>query len=174
MTKEEKYQLVQELTEKLKTKPNVFIADCGGLSVAQVNELRGICYKENIEMQVVKNTLLRKAMEATDLDYSGLFDALKQPTAVFFVDEAVNGPAKVIKKFRDKGTRPALKAAYVDEAVFLGDSNLDMLASLKSKQELLGDIIGLLQSPAKNLISALQSGGPNKVAGLVKALEERA
>lgn len=175
MTKEEKYAEVKELTAKLASTPNVYITNAGGLSVAQVSELRGLCHKAGIEMRVVKNTLLRKAMEASELNYEEVFPALKEQSSVFFVGEDVNAPAKLLTNFRKKGKleKPSLKAAFIDESVFFGDDALAQLEKLKSKNELIGEIIGLLQSPAKNVISALKSPA-GKLAGILQTLEERA
>jgi len=173
MTKEEKIIYVQELAEKFKNFPNFYIADTGGLSVAQVNELRGKCYEAEIELRVIKNTLIRKALEQTGVDYTEIYPALKQTSAVFFVKENPNKPAKLIKDYRKVvKDKPVLKAAYVESSLFMGDASLDALVALKSKDELIGEIIGLLQSPAKNVISALQSGG-GKLAGILKTLSEK-
>jgi large subunit ribosomal protein L10 len=173
MTKEQKYQLVEELVEKFKTYPNFYITDAGGLSVAEVNNLRKECFDSNIPMTMIKNTLIRKALETLEGDYSEVFDALKQPSSVFFAtSENPSVPAKLITKFRKKNEKPSLKAAVIDTAVFKGDSQLKVLVDLKSKDELIGEIIGLLQSPAKNVISALKSGG-GKLAGILKTLSER-
>lgn len=174
MTKEQKIQLVQELTETFKTYPNFYIADTGGMSVAEVNELRGKCFASQVKMQVVKNTLIKKALLNLDDDYDDVDPALKQTSALFFVDaENPSIPAKVLKDFRGKNEVPRLKAAVIESAVFLGDDQLEKLVNLKSKAELIGEVVGLLQSPAKNVISALKSGGAT-IAGLLKALEERA
>lgn len=174
MTKEQKIQLVQELTETFKTYPNFYIADTGGMSVADVNDLRRKCHENSVKMQVVKNTLIQKALMNLDDSLEEAHPALKQTSALFFVDaENPSVPAKVIKDFRGDKEIPRLKAAIVDQAVFMGDNQLEALTKLKSKAELIGDVIGLLQSPAKNLISALQSGGQT-ISGLLKALEERA
>lgn len=174
MTKQEKFQLVEELTKKLQEKPNVYITEAGGLTVDQVSNLRRMCFEAGVDMQVVKNTLLRKAMEQSGTDYSEVFDSLKQQSSVFFVSEAINEPAKVINKFRSKGKieKPALKAAYIDEAAFFGDDSLKALENLKSKNELIADVVSLLQSPVMNLMGQLQSGG-NTLSGLLKALEEK-
>lgn len=172
MTKDEKIVLVQELTGQLQETPNVYIADGGGLSVDQVNKLRQLCYDAGVKMQVVKNTLLQKAFEASEADYQELYPVLKKQSSVFFTGEDINAPAKVIEKFRKESKLPILKGAWVDSAVFIGDESLKALASLKSKNELIGELIGLLQSPAKNVVSALQSGG-NKLAGIIKTLQER-
>lgn len=173
MTRDEKIEVVKDLTAILAEKPNVYVADGGGMSVAKVNDLRRECFKAGIEMRVVKNTLLRKAMEATGRDYSAVFPAMKQQSNVFFVGENATAPAKLIQKFRGpKGLKPELKGAYIDEAVFLGDNQLETLATLKGKNELLGELIGLLQSPMQQVMGALQSGG-NTIAGVLKTLEER-
>jgi len=173
MTKEEKFQLVDELVEKFRTYPNFYITDAGGLTVAEVNDLRGLCYEADIPLKVIKNTLIQKALERLDDDYSELFDSLKGPSSVFFASsEAPSVPAKVINKFKKGHEKPVLKAAVIDTAIFKGDDQLKTLADMKSKDELVGDIIGLLQSPAKNVISALKSGG-GKLAGILQTLSER-
>jgi large subunit ribosomal protein L10 len=171
MKKEEKHEIVLGLKEKLTAHNNFYIADTSNLTVAQVNVIRRKCFEKGITMQVAKNTLIRKAMEATGNDYSELFGILKGTSAIMF-SEVGNAPAKLIKEVRKNGEKPALKAAYIDSAVFIGDNQLDVLIQLKSKEELVGDIIALLQSPAKNVISGLKSGG-NKLAGILKTLEER-
>jgi len=174
MTKEEKIAVVKDLGESLAELPNIYVADMGGMSVSEVSDLRRLCFEGGVKVQVVKNTLLKKALEDAEGNYDEIYDALKQQSAVFFVGEDVNKPAKILKQFRgDKGEKPILKAAYVDEAVFLGDDQLAALASLKSKNELIGDIVLLLQSPAKNVLSALQSGGQT-LAELIKTLQEKA
>jgi large subunit ribosomal protein L10 len=143
------------------------------LTVEQINKFRGLCFEKDIEMKVVKNTLAIKALETfpEDRNYVGLYDSLKGPTAILFTTTA-NVPAKVIKEFRKGSERPVLKAAYIDTDVFVGDEQLDALANLKSKEDLIGEVITLLQSPVKNVLGALQSGG-NTISGLLKALEER-
>jgi len=173
MTKEEKVIFVQELTERLKSNPNIYVTDAGGLTVAQVSKLRGLCYDAGVSMRIVKNTLLRKAMEASEGNYEGIFDTLKQQSSVFFINgENVNAPGKILKEFRKTNTKPVLKSAWIDEAIFIGDDSLDALASLKSKNELIGEIVGLLQSPIQKVIGQIKSGG-NTLAGLVKTLSER-
>ena len=172
MTREEKNTIVQDLVSQLKTAPNVYVTDAGGLTVAQVNDLRRMSFKAGIELRVVKNTLLRKAMEATGKDYSGVFPELQQQSSVFFVGENYKVPAKLIKDFHKKGAKPALKVAYVDESVFVGDDQLDVLQNLKGKNELIGEVIGLLQSPIQKLLGQLSSGGTT-IAGVLKTLEER-
>lgn len=172
MNKLEKNQLIEDLTEKLKGSNVVYLTDVSEMPVEKSNKLRRMCFNQNISLQVVKNTLLRKAMERVeDKDFSGLYDVLKGNTSIM-ISEVSNAPAKLIKDFRKKDTKPAFKAAYIEEAIFIGEEKLETLATLKSKEELVGDIIALLQSPAKNVLGALQSGG-NTIAGLVKALEER-
>ena len=173
MRKEQKTQAIEELTEKFSNAPFFYVTDSSALTVEQVNNLRGKCYEKGVEMKVVKNTLTKKALESIEgADYSGLYDALKGPTALMFSSTA-NVPAKIIEEFRKKHDKPVLKAAYIDSSIYIGDDQVKALASLKSKEELIGEVILLLQSPAKNVISALSSGG-GKLAGLVKALQERA
>ncbi|MBX7203435.1 MAG: 50S ribosomal protein L10 [Bacteroidia bacterium] len=171
MKKEDKDLVINDLVEKFSNTKNFYLTDTSTLTVAKTNILRRSCFKKNIELKVVKNTLLQKALERLDADYSPLFVALKGTTAVMFT-ESVNEPAKLIKDFRKTGDRPLLKAAYVEESFYIGDNQLDALLAIKTKNEVIGDIIGLLQSPAKNVVSALQSGG-GKLAGIVKTLSER-
>jgi large subunit ribosomal protein L10 len=172
MRKEEKQEVVSALTEKMKEYGNFYITDTSSLTVAKINNIRRKCFEKEIGMQVVKNTLIKKALEQLDGDVSPLFDVLKGSSSIMFSTNA-NAPAKLIKELRKgKEEKPVLKAAYVDSAVFIGDNQLEALVNLKSREELIGEIIGLLQSPAKNVISALQSGG-NKLAGIVKTLQER-
>lgn len=173
MTKQEKAQVIEELQEVLQGTNVLYIADTDGLNAQQVSDLRRACFKGDISMKVVKNTLLRKAMEnVEDKNFSGLFESLKRNSTIF-ISEKGNAPAKLIQAFRKKSEKPLLKAAWVDSAIFLGDEELETLANLKSKEELVGEIIGLLQSPIKNVVSALKSSG-NTIAGLVKTLSEKA
>lgn len=174
MTKAEKTTVVAELKEKFGSSQYFYITDSSTLTVAQVNKLRGLCHENNIEMRVVKNTLAQKAMEQCDVEknFEGLYTALKGPTAIFFT-ETGNAPAKLIKEFRGKGDKPEIKAAYIDSAIYEGDNQLVALSNLKSKEELIGEIIGILQSPAKNVISSLKSGG-SLLSGILKTLGERA
>ena len=172
MTKEEKIKEVAEITEKLKEFPNFIVANSGGMSVAQVNNLRRLCFESGVEMRVVKNTLFRKALENSAGNYEEVYPHLKTQSSVFFTNENTNAPAKVIKKFRKGTDKPMMKVAYIEDSVFVGDGQLAVLEALKSKNELIGEVIGLLQSPFQNLMGALQSGG-NTVAGLVKTLSER-
>ncbi len=171
MNREEKSSIVEELTAKFNEGSFFYIADSSELTVEQVNNLRGLCFEKEIELRVAKNTLIKKAMEASEKDFEEMYPTLKGPTSLMFSDVS-NAPAKVIKEFRVKNEKPILKGASIDSAVFLGDDQLETLSNLKSKEELIGEIIGLLQSPAKNVISALQSGG-STIAGLLKTLQER-
>ena len=150
---------------------NFYLADISGLNAEQNSALRRLCFKRSVSIKVVKNTLLKKALEKNDIDFSQLYNVLVGNTSIMQA-EAGNAPAKVIKEFRKKNEKPILKAAHIEEAMYIGDENLSTLADLKSKEELIGDIITLLQSPAKNVISSLQSGG-NKLAGIIKTLEEK-
>lgn len=171
MTREEKSKVIEELTAQLADNANIYLADISGLNAGNTSDLRRACYKANVQLSVVKNTLLTKAMEASDRDFGELPSVLKGNTSVMY-SETGNAPAKVIKNFRKKSEKPLLKGAFIEEAVYIGDDQLDMLVDIKSKEELIGDIIGLLQSPAKNVISALKSGG-GTIAGIIKTLSER-
>ena len=171
MTREEKSKVINELTAQLAENSNLYLADISGLNASTTSALRRACFKANIRLAVVKNTLLEKAMEASDKDFGDLPITLKGNTSVMY-SETGNAPAKVIKAFRKKSDKPILKGAYIEEAVYLGDDQLDMLVDIKSKEELIGEIIGLLQSPAKNVISALQSSG-GKLSGILKTLSQK-
>ena len=172
MTRTEKDQLIDELVQMLAEKNVVYLTDASGLDSESTTSLRRECYKKDIRVRVVKNTLLRKALERIeDRDYSELYDVLKGQTALL-VGDVGNAPARVLKEFRKKYDMPVLKGAYVEEATYLGDNNLEALTAIKSKEEVIADVIALLQSPAKNVIGALNSGG-NTISGLVKALQER-
>jgi large subunit ribosomal protein L10 len=171
MEKAAKKESIEVLTAKFTAATNFYLTDASHLSVANVNKLRRLCHKQGVEMRVAKNTLIRKALEATGKQYDGILEVLHGPTSIMF-SEGASVPAKVIKEFRKGGSKPILKAAYIDSAIFIGDKSVDELAALKTKQELIGDIIGLLQSPAKNVISALLSGG-QKLSGILKTLEDR-
>ncbi len=174
MTKTDKGAAIEQLKERFENNEFFYIADASTLSAERTTQLRGMLFAKGISMQVVKNTLARKALEQLpeENNYSAVFDALKGPTALLFTDVA-NAPAKVLKEFRGKdGERPILKAAYIASAVYKGDDQLDNLAKLKSREEMLADLVSLLQSPMQNLLGALNSGG-NQVAGLLKTLEER-
>jgi len=171
MKKEEKDLVIDALVEKFSATKNFYLTDISYLTVEKSNNFRRICFKKNIELKMVKNTLLKKAFERMEMDYSPLFPILKGSTSVMFTD-SINEPAKLIKEFRKKNDRPVLKAAYVEESFYIGDNQIDALISIKTKNEVIGEIIGLLQSPAKNVISALKSSG-GKIAGIVKTLSER-
>lgn len=173
MTREEKTAVIEEIKDIFASSNCFYVTDCSTLSVEQVNKLRRSCFETGIQLRVIKNTLIRKALEqVSENDYSELYDSLHGPTAIMFSENA-KAPATLIKQFRETAERPLLKAAYIDSSIFVGDDQLEALTKLKSKEELLGDVIGLLQSPMKNVIGALKSGGQT-IAGLVKALEERA
>jgi large subunit ribosomal protein L10 len=171
MTREEKSKVIENLTAQLTENPIIYLADISTLNANSTSNLRRACFKAGVKLEVVKNTLLAKAMEISDKDFGDLSDTLVGNTSIMF-SETGNAPAKVIKEFRKKSDKPLLKGAYVEESVYVGDDQLDNLVNIKSKEELLGDIIGLLQSPAKNVISALKSGG-NTIAGIVKTLSEK-
>lgn len=171
MKKEEKQQVINELSELFTSNNSFYLADTTGLTVEQVNKLRRLCFKEGIKVKMAKNTLIKKALEAMNNDYTGIYPALKGSSSIM-VCESPNAPAKIIKEFRKTLDKPQLKAAYIEASIFIGDNQLETLANLKSKGELIGEIIGLLQSPAQNVISALQSGG-NKLGGILKTLSER-
>ena len=174
MTREEKAQIIEELSEKFANNAHFYITDASGFTVAQVNSFRRLCFKSGIEYKVYKNTLIKKALEKQEgTDYSPLFKTLKGFSGVMFSKETGNTPAKILREFRIQlEGKPVLKAASINSDLFIGDENLIMLSELKSKNELIGDVIALLQSPVKNVLSALSSS-KNTVAGLVKALEER-
>jgi large subunit ribosomal protein L10 len=171
MTREEKSQVIKDLTAQLADSSNIYLADISGLNAGTTSDLRRACFKANIKLAVVKNTLLEKAMEASDKDFGDLPSILKGNTSVMYA-ETGNAPAKVIKNFRKKSDKPLLKGAFIEEAIYIGDEQLDALVDIKSKEEVIGDIIGLLQSPAKSVISALQSSG-GKLAGIIKTLSEK-
>jgi large subunit ribosomal protein L10 len=173
MTREEKGKIIDELTEKFSSNPHFYITDAGGFTVAQINAFRRICFQTGVEYGVYKNTLIQKALEKNGATFEPIYKALHGFSGVIFSKESGNAPAKAIKEFRKKlEGKPVLKAASIDSDIFIGDENLNMLSELKSKNELIGDVIALLQSPAKNVVSALLSG-KNKLAGIVKTLEER-
>jgi len=171
MNKQEKNQMIATLEEMLNDNANFYLADISGLNAEQNSALRRLCFKREVSLKVVKNTLLKKAFEKNNTDFSELYNILVGNTSIMQA-EAANTAARVIKEFRKKNEKPILKAAYLEESLYIGDENLSTLADLKSKDELIGDIITLLQSPAKNIIGSLQSSG-NKLSGILKALEER-
>lgn len=172
MNRVEKQQAIDAIAEKLSSANVFYLADTSQLDASNTSNLRRQCFNKNIQMTVVKNKLLQKAMEQIEgKDYSEMYNVLAGPTAIM-ISEVGNAPAKLIKDFRKKNERPILKAAYIEESIYIGDDQLDALCDIKSKEELLGEVIGLLQSPAKNVISALKSSG-STIAGLVKTLSER-
>ncbi|WP_421807781.1 50S ribosomal protein L10 [Flagellimonas sp.] len=171
MTREEKATVIKDLTAQLADNPNIYLADISGLNAVDTSNLRRACFKANIKLAVVKNTLLAKAMEASDKEFGELPEVLKGNTSLM-LSETGNAPAKLIKNFRKKSDKPVLKGAFIEEAIYIGDNYLDALVEIKSKEEVIGDIIGLLQSPAKNVISGLKSGG-GKLAGILKTLSEK-
>ena len=170
MKKELKDTIIVELGQKLKEYPHFYLVDLTGLNAEKTSDLRRKCFKSEIKLEVVKNTLLQKALEASGVDFSPLYDCLKGNTAVMFTTTA-NVPAKLLKEYKKEGI-PALKAAYAEESIFVGADRLEELAALKSKNELIADVVALLQSPAKNVVSALQSGA-NTIHGVLKTLGER-
>jgi large subunit ribosomal protein L10 len=174
MTREEKAQIIEELSQKFADNAHFYVTDANGFTVEQTNNFRRMCFKSGIEYRVYKNTLIQKALERQEgVDYSPIFKVLNGFSGVMFSKEAGNTPAKVIREFRKKlEGKPVLKAASINSDFYIGDENLNMLSELKSKNELIGEVISLLQSPARNVLSALLSG-KQTVAGLVKALEER-
>lgn len=173
MTREQKGQVIEDLTAQLNDNNIIYLTDISSLDAGKTSDLRRACFKANVKLNVVKNTLLAKAMESTEKDFGALSGVLKGSTSLM-IAETGNLPAKVIQEFRKKtkGERPVLKGAFIEEAIFVGDNMLETLVSIKSKEEVIGDIIGLLQSPAKNVISALKSSG-GKLAGILKTLSEK-
>ena len=171
MTREEKSQVIEQLTAQLSENSVIYLTDISGLDAGTTSNLRRACFKAGVKLNVVKNTLLAKAMESSEKDFGELAEVLMGNISLM-VSEKSNAPAKVIKEFRRKSERPVLKGAYIEQSVYVGDDQLDMLVEIKSKEELIGEIIGLLQSPAKNVISALKSGA-GTIAGIVKTLSER-
>ena len=175
MKKEDKSIVVERLTETLKEYANFYLTDIEALDAEKTSALRRVCYKENVKLVVVKNTLFKRALESMDADYSALYETLKGNTAVMF-SNVVNAPARLMKDFTKgmKGeVKPQLKAAYVQESFYIGAENLDALVNLKSREEMIGDVIGLLQSPIKNVMSALQSSSGQAIHGILQTLEKR-
>jgi large subunit ribosomal protein L10 len=172
MTKAEKNQLIDDLAVTLTENDVIYLADTSELNAEATSRLRRTCFTQGIKLNVVKNTLLRKAFERVEgKDFSGLYGVLAGPTAVMLSDTG-NAPAKLIKEFRKKNPKPLLKGAYVEEMCYVGDDQLQNLVDIKSREELIGEVVALLQSPMQNVLGALKSGG-NTVAGLVKTLSER-
>ena len=170
MNKEEKVKVVEELKSQLNDYKSIYLTDIAGLDAMQTSKLRRECFNSNVKLSVVKNTFLERAMSESETDFGELKELLKGNTTIM-LSESGNSPAKVIKKLRKGSEKPILKGAFVDEAIYIGDDQIEALFNLKSKEEVIGDIIALLQSPAKNIISALKSSS-GKIAGLVKTLSE--
>ena len=171
MNKQEKNQLIDNLTEQISNNSYLYITDIANMNVESTGKLRRLCFKRGVKLVVVKNALLAKAMERSGKKFDNLYDVLSGHTSIMFADQA-STPAKLIKEFRKISEKPILKGAYVEESVYIGDVELDALCSLKTKNELLGDVIAMLQSPAKNVISALQSGGQT-LSGVLTTLSEK-
>ena len=171
MTREEKSVAINEILDVLKSNQNIYLTDISGLNALETSNLRRMCFKAGVKLSVVKNTLLEKAMESSEKDFGELKETLKGNTAVM-IAEVSNAPAKDIKKFRKKSERPILKGAMIEEDIYVGDEQLETLFTIKSKEELIGDIIMLLQSPAKNVISALSSSG-GKLSGILQTLSNK-
>ncbi|SHE87151.1 LSU ribosomal protein L10P [Psychroflexus salarius] len=171
MTREEKAKVIEDITGHLAEAPSIYLADISGLNAGTTSDLRRACFKADVKLMVVKNTLLAKAMESSDKEFGELPSILKGNTSIL-LSQTGNAPAKVIKNFRKKIDKPILKGAFVDEAIYVGDDYLDTLVNIKSKEEVIGDIVSLLQSPAKNVISALKSGG-SKLSGILETLSEK-
>ena len=171
MNKEEKVKAVEKLKGQLADYKSIYLTDIAGLDAVQTSKLRRECFNSNVKLSVVKNTFLERAMSESENDFGELKELLKGNTTIM-LSTIGNSPAKVIKKFRKDGDKPILKGAFVDEAIYIGDEHIDALFNLKSKEEVIGEIITLLQSPAKNVISALKSSS-GKIAGLVKTLSEK-
>jgi large subunit ribosomal protein L10 len=171
MTREEKTQKIEELTQELNDASTLYLADVSQINAAVTSDLRRACFKKDVHLAVVKNKLLKIAMERSEKEFNDLVDILEGPTAVMF-SETGNVPAKLIKEFRKKSERPLLKGAYIEQETYIGDDQLEALANIKSKEELLADVIALLQAPAKNVVSALQSG-QNTLTGVLETLSER-
>jgi large subunit ribosomal protein L10 len=173
MTKQDKHELVDELAAVLEATPNFYILEMGGMSVAQANDFRRKLFKANMSIRMVRNTLSKKALDKRGIDHSGIDPALKQSSSLIFVGEDTKAPAKLLKDHLKPGVElPKLKGAFIAQSAFVGQDQLDVLVTLKSKDELLGELIGRLQSPMSNLIGALQSGG-GTIHGLLKTLGER-
>ncbi len=171
MRREEKNTIIDSLTQKLKEYDHFYLTDIAQLNAADTSDLRRKCFENDIKLVVVKNTLLKRALEQCEGNYEELYPILKGTTSIMFTQSG-NVPAKLIKEFRRGHDKPVLKGAYVQESVYIGDNMLDALISIKTKQELIGDVILLLQSPARNVISALQSGG-NKLHGVLETLSKK-
>lgn len=175
MTKEEKLSIIEELTEKFRNNNFFYLTDSSGMTVEQVNKFRRLCFERGIEFKVYKNTLIKKALEEIEGDYTAFnTTALKGTSGVLFSNESGKAPAKLLKDFYTKDlAKPVLKGASVEQSLYIGADQLDALANVKGRKEMIADVVALLQSPAKNVISALQGGGGQKIAGILKTLSER-
>jgi len=171
MKREDKGNLIKNLTEQINASSHFYLTDISGMNAEDTSNLRRACFKEDLTLQVVKNTLLKRALEASDKNPEEIYPELVNSTSIIFTEQG-NAPAKLIKEFRKKHKKPLIKAAYVEESVYIGDDQLDTLANIKSKEELIGDIIALLQSPIKNVVSSLQSGG-NTLTGVLETLSNK-
>ena len=171
MNKQDKVKVVEELKSQLANYKSIYLTDIAGLDAVQTSKLRRECFNSDVKLSVVKNTFLERAMSESDNEFGELKDLLKGNTTIM-LSKVGNSPAKVIKKFRKDGDKPILKGAFIEEAVYLGDDQVEALVNIKSKDELIGEIIGLLQSPATNVVSALQSG-VGTLAGIIKTLSEK-
>jgi len=171
MKKEEKAKMIDALLEQVNSFSHLYLTDISGLNAEDTSDLRRKCFENDIKLAVVKNTLLKLALDKAEGEYEELYDTLVGNTTIMFSNTG-NAPAKLIKEFRKNGEKPLLKSAYVEQSTYIGDEQIELLSTIKSKEELIGDVIALLQSPAKNVISALQSSG-NILSGLVKTLSER-
>jgi large subunit ribosomal protein L10 len=171
MNRDDKNRIIDNLTDSISHAKHFYLTDISELNAEITSKLRRACFEKEIKLVVVKNTLLRKALEKFDGKFDGLYDVLKDSTSIM-ITEVNNVPAKLIKEFRKTNKKPLLKAAYVEESLYIGDDQLDALSGIKSKEELIGDLILLLQSPVRNVLSGLQSGG-SKLAGIVKTLSEK-
>ncbi|MCD4736527.1 MAG: 50S ribosomal protein L10 [Bacteroidales bacterium] len=171
MKREEKNKLIDSLANELSQENVIYIADISDLNAASANNLRRLCFKQNVRLRMVKNTLLKLAMEKSDKDLEPLYEVLKGSSSLMY-GESGNSPARLIREFRKKSDKPVLKGAYVEEMIYIGDDQLTMLEQIKSKNELIADVIALLQSPAKKVISALQSGG-QQLSGILETLSEK-
>jgi large subunit ribosomal protein L10 len=171
MTREEKNQMIETLTDQLQNSPNVYFADISNLNSEKTTNLRRLCFKRDVKLMVVKNTLLKKAMQKAGKDYESLYDILNGSTSLL-ISATGNAPARLIQEFRKDSDKPILKGAFVEEMVYIGDDQLEALANIKTKNEMVADIISMLQSPLRQVIIALQSGGHN-LTGILKSLSER-
>lgn len=175
MTREEKAVVIKELQEKFANASGFYITDAGGMSVESINSFRRLCFEKGIEYKVAKNSLIKKALEQQEADYTTFFEsnALKGFSGIMFAGEAVSEPAKLLKKFQKDGNeKPELKGASLDSAFYIGADQLEALSKIKSKEEMIAELVGLLQSPGRNLVSALQSSG-SKLASVLKALSDK-